>query len=86
MSYIYLILNLKHFTAAALHQGFATVAPPTAAPRKDPGRPERGNYSVIGSNDTTCLLAYMGLQLNITYNSVSQNKVLKYTQQMSEYF
>ncbi|XP_029967383.1 lysosome-associated membrane glycoprotein 1-like [Salarias fasciatus] len=65
--------------AAALHQGFATVAPPTtaqttAAPHKGPERPERGQYHVSGSNGTVCLLAYMGLQLNITVNLGSQNK------------
>ncbi|XP_017265600.1 lysosome-associated membrane glycoprotein 1b [Kryptolebias marmoratus] len=67
--------------AAALHQGFATDAPPTAqtttAPRPDPARPERGNYNVTNSNGTTCLLAYMGLQLNISYNSVSHNKTMQ---------
>ncbi|XP_034549657.1 lysosome-associated membrane glycoprotein 1b [Notolabrus celidotus] len=61
--------------AAVLHQGFATVAPPTtAAPHKDLGRPERGNYLVAGSNGTACLLASMGLQLNISFSSASLNK------------
>ncbi|MED6234613.1 hypothetical protein ATANTOWER_016034 [Ataeniobius toweri] len=68
--------------AAVLHQGFASVAPTTpaqttAAPHKDPGRPERGTYHVANSNNTVCLLAYMGLQLNITYNSTSQNKIVQ---------
>lgn len=61
-----------------MHQGFATVAPPTAALYKDPGRPEKGNYQVNGTNGTACLLASMGLQLTITFNSVSQNKVSQY--------
>ncbi|KAM6955177.1 lysosome-associated membrane glycoprotein 1-like isoform 1-T2 [Lycodopsis pacificus] len=66
--------------AAVLHQGLATVAPPTtapptAAPHKDPGRPEKGSYVVTSSNGTTCLLASMGLQLNITFNS--QNKTVQ---------
>ncbi|XP_014901003.1 lysosome-associated membrane glycoprotein 1b [Poecilia latipinna] len=68
--------------AAFLHQSFATVATPTpaqttAAPHKDPGRPDRGKYNVTNSNNTVCLLAYMGLQLNITYNSTSQNKTMQ---------
>lgn len=76
--------NRIPFAAVALHQGFATVAPPTtapttAAPHKEPSRPERGNYVVKGSNGTACLLASMGLQLNVTFSSLSQNKVLKYT-------
>lgn len=69
-------------TAAVLHQSFATVAPPvttqtTAAPHKEPGRPEQGSYQVTSSNGTLCFLASMGIQLNITYNSTSQNKVRK---------
>ncbi|XP_026152122.1 lysosome-associated membrane glycoprotein 1-like [Mastacembelus armatus] len=68
--------------AAILHQGFATVAPPTiapttAVPHKDPGRPERGTYSVTSQNGTACLLASMGLQLNITFKSVPQNKTVQ---------
>lgn len=68
------------FAAVVLHQSFASVAPattvqPTTAPHKDPERPERGIYKVTSSNGTTCLLAYMGLQLNISISSVPQNKV-----------
>ncbi|XP_043988169.1 lysosome-associated membrane glycoprotein 1b [Gambusia affinis] len=68
--------------AAFLHQSFATVATPTpaqttAVPHKDPGRPDRGKYNVTNSNNTVCLMAYMGLQLNITYNSTSQNKTVQ---------
>ncbi|KAA8588002.1 lysosome-associated membrane glycoprotein 1b [Etheostoma spectabile] len=70
-------VTLQLIIAAVLHQGFATVAPPTAAPYKDPGRPEKGNYQVNGTNGTACLLASMGLQLNITFNSVSQNKTVQ---------
>lgn len=75
-------VTLPLILAAALHQGFATVAPPTtpqttAAPHKDPERPERGNYLVTSSNGTTCLLAYMGLQLNVSFTSVSQNKTVQ---------
>ncbi|KAM3862326.1 lysosome-associated membrane glycoprotein 1b [Diretmus argenteus] len=68
--------------AAALQQSFATDAPPTGAPQtsapphKDPGRPERGNYTVTKSNGTVCLMAHMGLQLNISFSSASQNKTV----------
>ncbi|XP_076016669.1 lysosome-associated membrane glycoprotein 1b [Genypterus blacodes] len=58
--------------AAVLHQSFASVAPLPS----DPGRPERGTYSIKTSNGTVCLLAQMGLQLNISYSSVSQNKTV----------
>ncbi|XP_075962989.1 lysosome-associated membrane glycoprotein 1b isoform X1 [Anarhichas minor] len=75
-------VTLHLILAAVLHQGLATVAPPTtapptAAPHKDPGRPEKGNYVVTRSNGSACLLASMGLQLNITFNSVSQNKTVQ---------
>lgn len=75
-------VTLQLVLAVVLHQGFATVAPPTTAqttvaPHKDPGRPEKGNYLVTTSNGTACLLASMGLQLNITFNSVSQNKTVQ---------
>ncbi|PWA31273.1 hypothetical protein CCH79_00002622 [Gambusia affinis] len=73
---------LSLILAAFLHQSFATVATPTpaqttAVPHKDPGRPDRGKYNVTNSNNTVCLMAYMGLQLNITYNSTSQNKTVQ---------
>ncbi|KAJ8253246.1 hypothetical protein GJAV_G00210690 [Gymnothorax javanicus] len=38
-----------------------------------PGPPERGNYNVTNTNGTVCLLARMGLQLNLTYTPSSQN-------------
>ncbi|XP_053184397.1 lysosome-associated membrane glycoprotein 1b [Scomber japonicus] len=73
-----LTVTLQLILAAALHQSFATVAPPvTAPPHKDPSRPERGNYNVSSSNGTVCLLASMGLQLNITFNSTSLNKTVQ---------
>ncbi|KAF7656384.1 hypothetical protein LDENG_00041890 [Lucifuga dentata] len=59
--------------AAVLHQSLATVAPL----HSDPEKPCRGNYSVINSNGTICLLAQMGLQLNISFTSLSQNKTVK---------
>ncbi|XP_019945624.1 lysosome-associated membrane glycoprotein 1b [Paralichthys olivaceus] len=74
-------VTLQLILAVALHQGFATVAPPTvapttAAPHKDPSSPERGNY-VVNNNGTACLLASMGLQLNISFTSLSQNKTVQ---------
>lgn len=74
-------VTLQLILAAVLHQGFATVAPPTTAqtttaPHKEPGRPEKGLYKVSNSNGT-CLLASMGLQLNVTFSSVSQNKTVQ---------
>lgn len=74
-------VTLQLILAVALHQGFATVAPPTvapttAAPHKDPSSPERGIY-VVSDNGTACLLASMGLQLNISFTSLSQNKTVQ---------
>lgn len=73
------LISAQPSSAAVLHQSFATVAPPvtaqtTAAPHQEPGRPEKGTYMVRGSNGTACLLASMGLQLDVTYVTV-QNKV-----------
>ncbi|KAK2817892.1 hypothetical protein Q7C36_021825 [Tachysurus vachellii] len=51
-----------------------TPVPPTTP--VVPTNPERGNYSVDNSNGTVCLLARMGLQLNVTYFSKSQNKTI----------
>ncbi|KAL6112940.1 lamp1 [Pungitius sinensis] len=62
----------------------STAAPPTtagtttAAPAPTPpGTPERGTYSVTNSNGTACLLAQMGLQLNVSYFSLPQNKTVR---------
>ncbi|XP_029939567.1 lysosome-associated membrane glycoprotein 1a [Salarias fasciatus] len=54
----------------------STSSAPTAAPTP-PGTPERGSYSVNNSNGTVCLLAQMGLQLNVSYFSQSQNKTVQ---------
>ncbi|XP_037610663.1 lysosome-associated membrane glycoprotein 1a [Sebastes umbrosus] len=51
-------------------------APPPPAPTP-PGTPERGTYSVNNSNGTVCLLAQMGLQLNVSYFSLSRNKTVQ---------
>ncbi|KAM6942840.1 lysosome-associated membrane glycoprotein 1a [Xenentodon cancila] len=58
-------------TAAA-----ATTAAPAPTPTP-PGTPEQGSYSVKNSNGTVCLLAKMGLQLNVSYASQSQNKTVE---------
>ncbi|XP_041640942.1 lysosome-associated membrane glycoprotein 1a [Cheilinus undulatus] len=50
----------------------------TSAPAPTPpGTPERGDYSVNNINGTVCLLARMGLQLNVSYFSISQNKTVQ---------
>uniref|UniRef100_A0AAQ6IW20 Lysosome-associated membrane glycoprotein 1 n=1 Tax=Anabas testudineus TaxID=64144 RepID=A0AAQ6IW20_ANATE len=51
-----------------------TTIAPSPAP---PGTPERGTYSVNNTNGTVCLLAQMGLQLNVSYFSQSQNKTVQ---------
>lgn len=73
------LLSVKPPSAAVLQGSFATVAPPvtaqtTVAPQQEPGRPDRGTYIVRGSNGTACLMASMGLQLDVTFSTV-QNKV-----------
>lgn len=63
----------------------STAAPPTtpgttttpAPPPTPPGIPERGAYSVSNINGSVCLLARMGLQLNVSYFSLSQNKTIQ---------
>lgn len=52
----------------------STTSAPT--PPSPPSIPESGSYNVT-NNGTTCLLARMGLQLNITYTSRSQGKVVR---------
>ena len=68
-------------TAATLHQSLTdeatatTAIPPTsAAPATpaSPGNPERGNYNVTNGNGTACLMARMGLQLNVTFLSTDK--------------
>lgn len=59
-----------------------TTAPPTSpsitttapTPTPAPGIPKLGRYNVT-SGGAVCLLAQMGLQLNVSYFSRSQNKV-----------
>ncbi|XP_029933935.1 lysosome-associated membrane glycoprotein 1a [Myripristis murdjan] len=52
----------------------STTTVPTPVPTP-PGTPEHGNYSVTNGNGTVCLLAQMGLQLNVSY--LSQNKTVQ---------
>lgn len=77
------IVSLASESMCMADQG-STTAPPTtvttatttvAPPPTPAGVPERGAYSVNNSNGTVCLLAQMGLQLNVSYFSRSQNKV-----------
>ncbi|XP_059408310.1 lysosome-associated membrane glycoprotein 1a [Carassius carassius] len=60
-----------------------TTAAPTLSPRTTVApspvplpTPERGNYTITNGNGTACLLALMGLQLNITHHSKSLNKTI----------
>ncbi|XP_067298435.1 lysosome-associated membrane glycoprotein 1a [Pseudorasbora parva] len=56
---------------------FAPTQPPKPTPPPSPlPDPVRGNYSVTNGNGTVCLKALMGLQLNITHTSKSQNKTV----------
>ncbi|KAF6717068.1 Lysosome-associated membrane glycoprotein 1 [Oryzias melastigma] len=67
--------------AAVLHQVHAADPTPatqtTPAPHTDPGRPDRGTYRLTDSNGTACLMAYMGLQLNVSFTSASENKTFQ---------
>lgn len=59
-------------------QPSTTVAPPpstTTSPPPIPPVPERGNYSVTDGNGTVCVLALMGLQLNITHTTTQNQSV-----------
>lgn len=64
-------------TAVTLHPSLSsdvqtTTSPPP--PPSPPSKPDRGDYNVT-NNGTACLMASMGLQLNITYMSLTQGKV-----------
>lgn len=61
-------------TAPPTTAGTTTTAAPAPTP---PGTPERGTYSVNNRNGTVCLLAQMGLQLNVSYFSLSLNKTIQ---------
>ncbi|XP_031701977.1 lysosome-associated membrane glycoprotein 1a [Anarrhichthys ocellatus] len=61
-------------TAPPTTAGTTTTAAPAPTP---PGTPERGTYSVNNRKGIVCLLAQMGLQLNVSYFSLSQNKTMQ---------
>nr|XP_061799501.1 lysosome-associated membrane glycoprotein 1-like [Nerophis lumbriciformis] len=68
--------NLSVVEAAlAVRQSLTTVAPPTTEPHKNPGKPERGQYQLTGTNGSVCLMACMGLQLNISFTASSNKTV-----------
>ncbi|TRY92733.1 hypothetical protein DNTS_024820 [Danionella cerebrum] len=51
----------------------STTAPPSPLPTSPLPPPERGNYSVTNTNGSVCMLALMGLQINITHLSQNQS-------------
>ncbi|XP_028847673.1 lysosome-associated membrane glycoprotein 1b [Denticeps clupeoides] len=68
----------------ALHRSFAvatrqatTALPQTSDPvtPATPPHPERGIYNVTGDNGTVCLMAQMGLQMNVTFKNTQQKTV-----------
>ncbi|XP_056610948.1 lysosome-associated membrane glycoprotein 1b [Triplophysa dalaica] len=69
--------------AVSIHQCFTNEVQPTVTasatspPPVTPGPPERGNYNVTNATGTVCLLARMGLQLNISYLSSSHGKTVQ---------
>ncbi|MED6274043.1 hypothetical protein CHARACLAT_012489 [Characodon lateralis] len=65
-------------TAAPPTSASTTITSTTGAPAPTPpGTPETGTFSVKNSSGTVCLLAKMGLQLNVSYVSQSQNKTVQ---------
>ncbi|XP_073698236.1 lysosome-associated membrane glycoprotein 1a [Garra rufa] len=60
-------------TTVAPTQTPRTTAAPSPVP---PPAPERGNYTLTNTNGTACLLALMGLQLNVTHRSKSLNQTV----------
>lgn len=65
-------------TAAPPTPAGTTVPTTTGAPAPTPpGTPETGTFSVKNVSGTVCLLAKMGLQLNVSYVSQSQNKTVQ---------
>ncbi|XP_038139864.1 lysosome-associated membrane glycoprotein 1a [Cyprinodon tularosa] len=65
-------------TAAPPTSASTTVRTTTAAPGPTPpGTPQTGTFSVRNGSGDVCLLAKMGLQLNVSYVSQSQNKTVQ---------
>uniref|UniRef100_A0A672M0V3 Lysosome-associated membrane glycoprotein 2-like luminal domain-containing protein n=1 Tax=Sinocyclocheilus grahami TaxID=75366 RepID=A0A672M0V3_SINGR len=60
-------------TTTAPTQSPRTTAAPSPVPLP---APERGNYTLTNRNGTACLLALMGLQLNVTHRSKSLNQMV----------
>lgn len=72
------MLMMLSITALTVCQSLSSDVEVTASPSPPPSplsNPERGDYNVT-NNGTACLMARMGLQLNMTYLSRSQGKVL----------
>lgn len=72
--------------ALTVHQTLTADVPPTVvtpqtssppASPATPGPPERGSYNVTNATDAVCLLARMGLQLNISFISSSHGKTVQ---------
>ncbi|KAM9860827.1 lysosome-associated membrane glycoprotein 1a [Aulostomus maculatus] len=63
-------------TAPPTTASTSTTSAPVTAPTPA-GPPDRGTYSISNSNGTVCLLARMGLQLNVSHFSISQNKTIQ---------
>lgn len=72
-------LTLLLLLAVTLHPSLSSDVPTTTSPPpppSPPGKPQRGDYNVT-NNGTACLMASMGLQLNITYMSLTQGKAVQ---------
>ncbi|KAE8297437.1 Lysosome-associated membrane glycoprotein 2 [Larimichthys crocea] len=77
--------DLSSSESTCMADKVSTTAPPTTASTATtvtpaptpPGTPKQGTYFVKNQNDTACLLAHMGLQLNVSYFSRSQNKTVQ---------
>ncbi|KAL2081425.1 hypothetical protein ACEWY4_023278 [Coilia grayii] len=74
---VVLVATLHH---SMTQEVAATTAVPqtSAAPATpaSPGNPERGHYNVTNGNGTVCLMARMGLQLNVTFIN-TENKTVQ---------
>lgn len=71
-----LLLLLVITSSPSLSSDVTPTADPTPPPTPPSGHPDRGDYNVT-NNGTVCLMARMGLQLNITFLSRSQGKAVQ---------
>lgn len=73
---LHLILALLHQVSPDL---VSTPVPPqtTTPSHKGPAIPAQGVYNVKNENDTVCLKANMGLQINISFPSASPNTTVQ---------